>query len=156
MTRARDPQAGVSLVEVMVVLAIVGIMTGVAVLGFGGVGGGTGAEAEARRLADRLQLAADEALVTGAPRALQWSAAGYRFVVWDEQESGWRPEARPLLSETHELPRGLTLRGPEGEAAVLAAADRAVTPVTLALGGAGGSWTVAFDGLTARAAPEAP
>lgn len=155
MTRARDPEAGVSLVEVMVVLAIIGIMTGITVLGLGG-SGGTGAEAEARRLADRLQLAADEALVTGAPRALQWSAAGYRFLVWDGREGGWRSEDRPLLSETHELPRGLALRGAEPEAAILVAANRAAAPVTLAFGGAGGSWTVAFDGLTARAAPEAP
>ncbi len=155
MTRARDPEAGVSLVEVMVVLAIVGIMAGVAVLGLGG-GGGTGAEAEARRLADRLQLAADEALVTGAPRALQWSPDAYRFLVWDGQERGWRPEGRPLLSDAHELPRGLALRSAEGEAVIVLAADSAAAPATLAVDGADTSWTVAFDGLTAHVAPGAP
>jgi len=155
MTRARDPEAGVSLIEVMVVLAIVGIMAGVAVIGLGGAGG-TGAEAEARRLADRLQLAADEALVTGGPRALQWSADAYSFLTWDGEEGDWRPEVRPFLSEPHELPRGLALRGAEGEAAIVVAADRAAAPADLVIVGEGTSWTVAFDGLTARVSPGAP
>ena len=83
MTGRRHGEAGVSLVEVLVVLAIIGVMAGVGVLGLGAADRGARAEAEARRLADRLQLAADEVLVTGTPHALVWDAEGYRFLAWD-------------------------------------------------------------------------
>lgn len=56
-----------------------------------------------------------EALVTGAPHALQGSAAGYRFLVWAGPEGGRRSEDRPLLSGTHESPRGLAHRHRRGD-----------------------------------------
>ena len=85
------------------VLAIVGVMAGVGILGLGAADRGARAEAEAQRLADRLQLAADEVLVTGAPHALVWDAEGYRFLAWDRAGAGWigraatpaRTRARP-------------------------------------------------------------
>ena len=55
----------------LVVLVIIAVMAGVAVLGLGSLGRGNRAEAEARRLADRLQLASDEVLVAGAPLAMR-------------------------------------------------------------------------------------
>jgi general secretion pathway protein H len=76
----RDRQAGLTLIEMLVVLVIVAVMAGVAVLGLGSLDRGSRAEAEARRLADRLQLASDEVLVAGAPLAMLWDPGGYRFV----------------------------------------------------------------------------
>ena len=49
MRRARD--AGVTLTEVLVALAIVGTMAGAALLGLGALGRGPSGEAEAMRLA---------------------------------------------------------------------------------------------------------
>ena len=79
----RQREAGLSLVEVLVVLAIVGIMAGVTVLGLGALDRGASGEAEAMRLASRMRLAADEALVTSVPLALVWEEHGYRFLAWD-------------------------------------------------------------------------
>ena len=56
-----------TLVEMLVVLAVVGVSAGVVVLGLGSLRRGDGAQAEANRLADRLKLAADEVLVSGNP-----------------------------------------------------------------------------------------
>ena len=85
----RDPQAGLTLIEMLVVLVIVAVMAGVAVLGLGALDRGARAEAEARRLADRLQLASDQVLVSGAPLAMVWDAGGYRFLRWDAGQGAW-------------------------------------------------------------------
>ena len=72
------------------VLAIVGVMSGVTVLGLGALDRGGSGEAEAMRLADRLRLAADEALVTSVPLALVWDERGYRFLAWDAAGARWQ------------------------------------------------------------------
>ena len=68
-----------TLVEMLVVLAVVGVSAGVVVLGLGSLRRGDGAQAEANRLADRLKLAADEVLVSGRPMAIAWTPGAYRF-----------------------------------------------------------------------------
>ncbi len=144
-------EAGVSLVEVMLVLAIIGIVGGAAVLGLGNLGR-PGAEAEARRLADRLQLAADRALVTGAPWALEWQPTGYRFSLWEEAAGAWVAATDQRLAEPRALPEGLGLSGPEDGGPVVIAADR-VSTASFGISEAGLRWTVTFDGLLARAVP---
>ena len=63
MTRPRDPAAGLTLIEVLVALAIVGVMTGVTVLSLDMLDRGGRAEAEAMRLArTRLQTEAGKTL----------------------------------------------------------------------------------------------
>lgn len=157
----RDRQSGMSLVEVLVVLAIIGVVAGVSVLSLGGADRGGRAETEARRLADRLQLAADEVLVTGDPRALVWDARSYRFVVWDRQAAVWRDDARALLGSAHVLPAALALEGAgdDGDATegpVLITPDLAQPPVALAVAGAQARWRVRFDGFAATAIRVAP
>ena len=151
MTETRRPDAGVSLIEVLVVLAILGALSGAVVLGAGGSGSAT-AEAEARRLADRLQRAADEALVTGVPRALVCDASVYLFVAWDDGADAWGAASR-ILAEAHALPSGLALAGPE-EAVPVVIAPEAAAAAAFTVRGPDATWTVAFDGLTARAASE--
>ena len=63
-TMPSPDQAGLTLVEILVVLAIIGVMAGATVLAIGAGGGGVRTETEARRLASRLELAADETMVT--------------------------------------------------------------------------------------------
>lgn len=153
MTRARDPEAGVSLVEILVVLAIVGVVGGVSVLGLGAANRGARAEAEARRLADRLGLAVDEVLVTGVPMALAWDPQGYRFLSWDAGGADWGASAQPVLAAAHRLPAGLALEDADGGDGppILITADFAQPPARLTIGGAATDWQVGFDGFAALA-----
>ncbi|RZM09800.1 MAG: type II secretion system protein GspH, partial [Sphingomonas sp.] len=81
MRRARE--AGLTLVEMLVVLAIVGVMASVTLLAAGRGDRASSAESEARRLSVRLRLAADETMVTDRVLALAPDARGYSFVAWD-------------------------------------------------------------------------
>lgn len=140
-------ETGLTLVEMLVVLAIVAVMAGAVVLGAGS-GSGRGAEIEARRLAARLELAADEAMVTGRPVAFVGDKKGYRFLT--QQAGQWRDDKAPAL-EPHSLPFGLSLEG-AGAAPVVIGADGGGTPIDLRLIPAKGtSWAIAFDGVAASA-----
>jgi len=158
VTGRRDPRSGFSLIEVLVVLAIVAVMTGASVLGLGALDRGAGPEAEAMRLADRLRLAADEVLVTPTPLALVWDASGYRFIAWDARDAAWRDHAQAALGTAHRLPASLRL-GREDQPErnpILITPDLPRPPVVLRLadaGGDAGAWRVSFDGFAATAAP---
>jgi general secretion pathway protein H len=136
---------GMTLVELLVVLAIVGVSAGVVVLGLGSLRRGYGAQTEANRLADRLKLAADEVLVSGRPMAIAWTPGAYRF------EGAGTPSA--ALAEPHRLSDGVRLAGPDGAASALIDPDSAAPPVTFVLRQEDGGWSVRFDGLNAVAAP---
>jgi general secretion pathway protein H len=148
---AHDPahdEAGLTLVEMLVVLAIVGVMAGAVVFGIGS-GTGRGAEPEARRLAARLDLAADEAIVTGRTIGFAWTGDGYRFVTW--KSGRWQNDAAPAL-EPHNLPAGLSLEGANAAAPVVIGADGGGSALTLHVATAkGAGWTVAFDGIQSQA-----
>lgn len=145
MKRGRDCETGLTLVEMLVVLAIIGIMTGMVVLGMGN-GSDRQAEIEAKRLAARLTLAADEAMVSDRALGLAWDRTGYRFVA--EQNGAWRDDDASAL-EPHRLGQKVTLTAssrsplPIGEG----------TPGEFRLSSARGRWIVHFDGATATAAP---
>ncbi|HEX8447159.1 MAG TPA: prepilin-type N-terminal cleavage/methylation domain-containing protein [Sphingomonas sp.] len=137
-----------TLVEMLVVLVIIGIAAGAVTLGFGAADRGASAESEARRLAARIRLAADDVMVTDRAIAFTADAKGYGFVTWDGRR--WTGGDSALLAR-HALPSGLTLSG--------------VTPAPVPIGvdGLGGtidariasprdSWHVRYDGLNASAA----
>lgn len=155
----REIEAGLTLIEVLVVLAIVGVMTGVTVLGAGLLDRGARAQGEAERLADRLRLAADEVLVTAAPLAMVHDAQGYRFLAWNAEAAEWRPSPQAALGPRHDLPAALRLEreGPEAAAPVIVTPDLPQPPVALIIvqsgAGAGAPWRVGFDGFAASAAP---
>lgn len=157
MIPRRDREAGLTLIEVMVVLAVIGVMAGVAMLGLGALDRGARAEAEALRLAGRLQLAGDAALVSSAPHALVWDAQGYGFARWDAAAQVWRPSDLRLL-ERHTLPAAFRLarQGAPGGASALIGADIAQPTIVLLITGGAAPWSVAFDGISARAAPLEP
>lgn len=153
MTALRPRDAGMTLLEVLVVLAIVGITTGATVLGLGSLGGGARSEAEAMRLADRLQIAADEALATSAPLALVWSEGSYEFTAWDPVRGGWYSSRRKELSPRHELPEPLRLEkvGAREEDPILIGPDLPQPPAELWITGEGPGWRVDFDGIQTSA-----
>ena len=144
-------ESGFTLVEVLVVLAIIGVMAGIAVIGLGSADRSATAEAEARRLAASIQLAADEALIADRPAALSWDGDGYAFLVWDPAAAEWRGHEGVDLAERHDLAGDIVL-GSETAPGPVALGDHAV-PVRFTVTAGGESWRVEYDGLTAAAAP---
>jgi type II secretory pathway pseudopilin PulG len=139
----------VSLVEVLVVLAVVAVGSAAAMLPLNATARGATAQAEAQRLAARLNLAADEAILRAVPLRVEGDANGYRFATG----AGALPAA---LERPHALPGGLGIASEGGEAAwalILspAAAGRAQS---LTLSGRGARARVEFDGLAARVVME--
>lgn len=135
----RDPEAGVTLVEILVVLSIIAITTGAAMLrlGFGRTAEDFNATVAA--MAMTVTAASDDALQTGLDRVLQLGPQGYRIVAADaETEPAWHP-----------IP-DLTFRPADRNSALLLSADAASTPFVLRLEGAKQTLFLRFDGLKAR------
>jgi general secretion pathway protein H len=135
----------------LVVLAIIAVMGSIAVLGLGGADRGATAQAEARRLADSIQMAADEALITDRATALVLDSDGYAFLALDPGSRTWKHHDRPDLAARRDLADGIELTS-----------DLPSNPIPLAEGAGpyrftitsrGERWTVLFDGLNAAAAP---
>jgi general secretion pathway protein H len=153
----RAGEAGVTLIEVLVVLAVIGVAASATMLGLNAADRGTRAGAEAVRLAQYLTLGADEAMLGGRPLALVWNAGGYGFLIWSDEDAAWRA-APGLLAARHDLraPLELSLRGTDDPVPVLIA-PAGVGPARLfGLSGAGPRWVVEFDGFAATARPDAP
>ena len=150
--RARD--AGLTLFEMLIVMAIIGIASGAAVMGTSVLTRDNRARDEARHLAVLLQVAGDEALVNGQPLALEWSEGGYGFRRWLGDAAGWGAALDARLASFRALPSDLILTRRDGQTGpVSIAPDGMGSAVTLQLDGAGALWSVAFDGLRARAQP---
>lgn len=107
MAQARAKQSGMTLVEMLVVLAIVAVAAGAVALGIGAGSRESGIETEAVRLADRLQLAADQSMTDDRRMALVWDRASYGFAGLDS--SGRPVGSGPDLLDRHRLPGGMTL-----------------------------------------------
>ncbi len=135
MTRRID--SGVTLIEMMIVLAVIGVATGAATLGLGALGRDNAAEREARRLATAMGFAVDGALISGVPRVMTWDAQGYQI------EGGARRELGP----------GVMLARADGVAERVTLSADATGAVDFMIQGQGPVWRVAFDGLSARALP---
>ncbi len=151
----RPHDAGVTLVEILVVLVLIGVMAGAIGLSLGNAGKGDVADREARLLAARLTRAADEALLTGEPMAVVWAEDRYRVARFHEGQ--WVAFDVPQLAAEHVLPRNLRLAGAGTDGAE---GSFTVGPDLLPDGGSalrlglradgGKGIAVVFDGATAR------
>jgi type II secretion system protein H len=154
MTTRRTPDAGLTLFEMLIVMAIIGIASGAAVMGTSVLTRDTRARDEATHLAALLQVAGDEALVNGQPLVLEWSGDGYAFRRWLGDDAGWGAALDARLQSARSLPSGLVLARGDKQAGVVTIAPGGMgQAVDLRLDGTGGVWTVAFDGLRAQAQP---
>ncbi len=142
----RTAETGLTLVEMLVVLAIIGIVSGMAVLGLGAAGG-RGAEVEARRLAARLTLATDEAMVTDRMLALDWNRDGYRFVSWDPASRRWLSDRDASWGDQHDLPGGMSLAITPASSPLILSGDGTGAPMDVVIGTAKRRWRIAFDGI---------
>lgn len=150
--RRRAPDAGITLVEVLVVLALMGIAAGAVGLSLGPAARGTSARAEADLLVARMRRASDEALLAGRPVALAWSDRGYRFMALEDEV--WMPHPVPLLGTPKALGGEVVFVGEaSGSFAVTEAAlpaRGAALVLELAPGGdAAGAVAVTWNGATA-------
>ena len=146
----RKPRrSGMTLVEILVVLAIVGVMAGVVTLGVGLGDRGLGVESEANRLADRLRLASDEVLTTRRPLQLAFDAEGYGFVRGEAQAD----KVIDALAERHRLPDGVRMVGLGVASPVTIDPDGAQPIAAFGLAKGDRRWRVDFDGLNAVATP---
>lgn len=144
-------RSGMTLVEILVVLAIVGVMAGVVTLGVGAADRGMGVETEANRLADRLRLAADDVMVTRRPLSLAFDGEGYGFVRSDAGAAG----VVDALAERHALPDGVRMVGLGVSSPVAIDPDGAQPVAAFGLAKGDRRWRVTFDGLNAVAEPVA-
>lgn len=101
---------GFTLLELMVVLVIIGICTAGIGLGLGSLlDPGRQLRQEAERLAQRLQVARDEARIDGRPLRWQADATGYRFS--RREGSGWvTVERDDLLRPQKWQPTGIAVQ----------------------------------------------
>lgn len=98
--QGRRADHGVTLIEMMVVLVIIGVMAGLAMTGLYAGSSQRKLSGAADLLVQRLALASDEAMVTGHTLAFDVRDQGYGFVQWLGQ-SGWQPlTAGPLALRT--------------------------------------------------------
>jgi general secretion pathway protein H len=135
--KKRDTQSGVTLIEMLIVLAIVGVATGAATLGLASVGRDNRAQTAALRLAAEMSLAVDMTLIEGVARKVEWNTTGYAM-----------PDRRV------ELDASVTLARDDGLAdAVVIGPDGAGDPVVFVLTGADADWRVAFDGFSVAVSP---
>ncbi|MFN3311973.1 MAG: prepilin-type N-terminal cleavage/methylation domain-containing protein [Hyphomonas sp.] len=147
--RCRSPDAGLTLVEMLVVLAIIGAAGGAVM--FGGIAGGRTERAgsEAIRLANRISLGADEALVTGQLHRLAWDARGYSFQRRDAS-GDWVAAALPALAMRRDLPASLWIGRPSADdSPVLIPSGGIAAPAWVSVNGPGAPATIFFDGSRA-------
>ena len=101
-------QRGFTLLEVMVVLLLIGIISGFAVISVRGASPEERLQTEARKLAALFELNQQEAILFGEQRGLRFSATGYGFMV----RSGggeWHYRQDPEVQTKVDLPAGFSL-----------------------------------------------
>lgn len=132
-----DRDAGLTLVEMLVVLAIMAVGAGATVLSLSPQRGG-GAEIEARRLAAIVQAASDRAMASDASAELVIESSGYQIV----------PASR------YGFPAGIAAVVPTTE--TFALTFDAAPPFDVVLARGDDRWRVRFDGLRATAVRAGP
>lgn len=148
----RDTQSGLTLIEMLIVMVIIGISSTAAVLGVSMVGRDRRVEDEAGRLATHLQMAVDEGLVSRQRLALFWTEHGYSIKRWTVD--GWQAAQTHRLVSGHDLPSILSLRRADGSIDPVQIGEDGLGPaVALEISGSGLPWVVAFNGYSAAAKP---
>jgi general secretion pathway protein H len=141
-------QCGMTLVEMLAVLAIIGVAAGAVSLGIGAGSRASGLQAEAVRLAGRVQLAADQAMTDDRPVALLWDRQSYGFAVLDGP--GRRTVPASDLLDRHRLPDGISLTAePRTRMIPITTGDRDGA-LRLRLTDGRQAWDIHFDGVTAH------
>ncbi|HEU4617178.1 MAG TPA: type II secretion system minor pseudopilin GspH [Gammaproteobacteria bacterium] len=116
-TRASTPFAharfaacrGFSLLELLVVVTIIAIFTGVAVLSLGVLGNDREIEHEALRLKSLIDLVREEAVMQSRDFGVLFGDDGYRFYAYDYNQAKWIDPTNDNLLAAHELKKPLNM-----------------------------------------------
>ena len=142
---SRAPEDGLTLIEMLVVLAIVAALGSLTMLSFAGLSRTAEAETAARALAHRIDEAVDAALTSGRRFRLVPRARGYAIV-----ETG--AEGEDAFAEAA-LDGSLSLRlDPSGSEAAIGD-DAFAGGFVVLVEDARSIWEIHFDGVNARARP---
>jgi len=152
----RQSDKGVTLIEMMVVLVIIGVMAGLAISGLVPGTAQRKLSGAAEVLVQRLDLASDEAMVTGRPVAFDPRKDGYGFVQW-HGETGWQPMETGPLAAGINLDSGISIATYSKDGTVLTSAgpyvispDGAAAGFRIELIIAGQKRLIQFDGMNAH------
>ena len=105
----RCAQRGFSLLELLVVVAIISILVGAVVLSVNVVGSDREAEQEARRLQGLIDLLHEDSLMQSHDYGLMLTTGGYRFYVYDYKQLKWLEVAGDKLLAEHAVRKQLVL-----------------------------------------------
>lgn len=103
--RPAPRRSGFTLIEVLVVIAVIGTVISLAALSFG-ESRSRSLEREAERLQGLLRLAVDEAIIRSVPMGLVVDRGGYRFLQRPRQagQRRWVPMTNDRTFSEHKLP----------------------------------------------------
>jgi general secretion pathway protein H len=107
--RSRAAASGFSLLELLVVVAIVGIFLGTIVLSMGTLGNDREIKEETDRLRSMLDLLHEESLMQSRDYGVMFTASGYRFYLYDYRQLAWAEPTEDRLLQTRTLPPQLSL-----------------------------------------------
>jgi general secretion pathway protein H len=100
---ARAASSGFTLLELLVVVAIIGLLAGAVALSWKVVGNDQEMEQETGRLRGLVDLLHEEALMQTRDYGLMFTETGYRFYVFDYQQLKWVEAQGDKLLEPHLL-----------------------------------------------------
>jgi len=102
----RNRVRGFSLIEILVVIAIIGIVMSIAVLSLGLIGDDREFQKEGRRMVALVQVAQDEATMQGREFGLEFMQSAYRFVEYDPFLNIWGELIGDDTLRMRQLPEG--------------------------------------------------
>ena len=107
--RLRRVAHGFTLLEMLVVLAIIGIVTAGVLLSLNLTGHDPALTTASRRLVSLMRYAREQAELQTRDYGIVFDARGYQFAVFSEQRNEWRKATRDTALRPRRLPPGLHL-----------------------------------------------